>query len=164
MGEEKKLSLDRIGRIATAVQVIGDNTLLDGKISYRIGLLGDYCASPLKASEKSRNKLIETSNASKLALVEAKTGDPIKDAILDTRGGILNNELNVKMSELGDEEVGVKIPELKLSDFIAKEEIKQVIKTKDKDGVDKNEIVIIKAGQALVPTRFFQLMGDLIIE
>lgn len=164
MGDGQKLTLNRINRIATGVQVIGDNSLLEGKIAYRVGLLGDYCATPLKRLEKQTQELIRKSNGDRASLIESKTGDPLKDGILEGKVGIMNNELSIAISDLGDEEIEIKVPELKMSDFIAKEEIKQVIKTKDKDGVDKNEVVVIKAGQALVPVRFFQMLGDLIKE
>lgn len=162
MGQEQELTLEQINRVAKAVELIGEEKLIDGRISYRVGLLGDYCVTPLKGLEKVRTKLITKFNEDRTEIVGEDEEQPT--AKINHKVTMLANKLNEAVAELGENICKIKIPELKVADFLAKEDIKQTIKVKDKDGIDRNEVITIKAGQALVPVKFFTLMGDLIKE
>lgn len=163
MGEPQKFQLSRINNIASAIQLIGDNTLLDAKIAYRLGLLGDYCTNSLKALEKERVKRIKLSNEARTELLNSKTGDKINDDKVDSKVVMINNDLSSELTELLEEEAELKIPELKLSDFTATKEMKQPVRI-TKDEVERTEVLIVEAGRPLVPVRFFSLMGDIIKE
>ncbi len=158
MLEKKELTIERIVEIAEAMTLIGDNKYLDGKISFRLGRLGDHCKPAYKHYVKERDKILKWERDER-----KKKIDECKKVNTDEANkGLLNdlNDLHIEKTEkinllLDQVPEEIQIPELPLSDFIAKTEIKE-----EQD----NKKIFIRVGQTLVPIRFFTLMGDLIID
>lgn len=153
--------LDRIIEIGEAVALIGDNRYLDGTTSFKIGMLGDYSKPIIRNFVKERDRLINDARKRQKAINDGvKNGDAEAKARAADEITVLTEEVQVKLNEMGNMEEEIKIPTLKLSEFIAKADITDVFV---KDGVPEAKVVV-RAGQALVPVKFFTLMGDIIID
>lgn len=164
MGTESKLPFDKILRISNAVALVGDNSLLEGTIAYRLGRLGDYTTGPAKQfnklKEAKRKELAAKQDDLKKQMVGATdaTKEDLKNQIAK-----FDDEYNDAVQAMLDLEEEMKVPSFKLSDFLAKEE-KKTFETVGK-GEDQRKVeVVIKPGQSLVPVRFYQLMGDIIAD
>lgn len=161
--ESKKLEVSKILRISQAIDLLDTNTTLDSTISYRLGRIGDSCISVKKRLEKVQTKYINAFNKERSQLIgkteEKDITQEVKDKITD-----LANQLQEAISNLQDDEDDINVCELKLSNFVAKEDIKSNIELKNADGSTKLESISIKKGDMLVPTKFFKLMGELITE
>lgn len=152
------LTLERIAEIAEAITLVGDNKYLDGRVSFRLGRLGDSCKSPYKYYIREKDKIMKWERDERKKKIEdckkVNTDEANKQLLNDL------NDLYIERTEkhnalLDQHPEKINLPELNLSDFIAKTEI---IEEQD------NKKITIKVGQTLVPTRFFTLMGDLINE
>lgn len=165
MGTEQEKPLHTILQYAEATNLVGTNDFLDGTIAYRLGRLNDFCKAPArsyrKAAEKMRKETYEAQRELEKKMKGA-TDDDKRTISLDIQK--LSDEMNEKTSELLDQTEKIKIPEFKLSDFIAKEDRKVKQEMVEPDGSKKIGEVNIKSGQTLVPTKFFSLMGDAIID
>lgn len=162
MSQTRKLTIDRIIEIGEAVAMIGDNRYLEGTTAYKVGMLGDYCKPFIKNFVKERDKIVQEAKRKQKAII-----DPVKDqATSDAKAKAnedvaqLMQEMQERLNSLSTTEEDVKIPQLKLSEFIAKADITDVFV---KDGIPETKVVV-KSGYTLVPTKFFTLMGDIIID
>jgi hypothetical protein len=164
MGTETKYPFEKILRISNAVALVGDNSLLEGTIAYRLGRLGDYTNAPAKHYNKLREAKRKEILAKQDDWKKKKIGaTEAQKAEFDVEVAKLDDEFNDALQGLLDQEEEIKVPSFKLSDFLAKEE-KKNFETVGK-GEDQRKVeIIIKPGQALVPVRFFQLMGDIIVD
>lgn len=152
MGTSEKMKIHRIMNIGDAISLIDDINYLPAKIAYRLGRLGDHCSSVIKPVSKleqnARKKAINEQNEFRKGFdsLSDEEKEEVKKKIATS------NEEFVNYSEsLMDQEEEIKIPDLKLSDFTAESEIKLKDRT-------------IKAGETLVPVKFFKLMGEIIKE
>jgi len=134
----KKLSIQKIANINQACALVGDNDVLDSKVAYRIGRLGDFSESIIKRMQKIQQKKINTFREANEKLTDAEKAKA-------------NDKLTEEMNQLLEEEEEITIPPFKYSDFIADEDIK----------VHGKEF---KKGQLLVPVKFFSLMGDTVVD
>jgi len=162
MSQPHKLKIDRILEISEAVELIGENRYLEGTTAYKIGILGDYCKPFVKAFTKQRDKIVQETRKRQRTISEPVRGQGTTDAKMRANEEIstLVEDMNDKLNELTAAEEDIKIPVLKLSEFIAKADITDVFV---KDSVSDTKVVV-KAGNTLVPTKFFTLMGDIIID
>ena len=160
MGEKTKVTLERIIEINDAVLTAADCSLLDSKIAWRAGMLADSCKSPIKVYNKivaaNKKKFIADQKVKQKELIGKS--DEEKKVVVEALQGLID-KYNEQDEALLADLVEIEIPEFKLADFTAKEELRSVHRVKDKD-VE----VVVKAGQTLVPVRFFALMGSLIKE
>lgn len=164
MGNSQELELRRIFELAEAVSLVGDNSLLDAKIVYRLGRLGDYCKSPVrvgqKEQEKKRRVIVEEQRKIQAANTSATEEERKKNQVEISK---LNEKYTDEIDALFEQKETVNVPEFKLSDFMAKEE-KKIIRKVGK-GEDQRDVeVTIKPGEILVPVRFFTLMGEFVID
>lgn len=164
MGTEQELSLSRIIEIAEGISLVGDNTLLDGVITYRLGRLADYTKSPVKGYNKQREaKRREFLEKQREAQKKMKSADEDTKRELSMDIQDLTNSFNEEVDKLLEQKESLKIPEFKLSDFLAKEERK--IPQKVGQNEDQHTIeTVLKPGQSLVPVKFFAMMGDVIAD
>jgi glutamine synthetase type III len=160
--ETKKLQISKIQKVNAAIDLIKDNTDLDSKISYRLGRIGDSAESVLNRLQKAQTKLINEYNKQRLALIGKTKQEDLEQEVID-KITELSNKLNEDVNNLKDEEDEINVVELKLSDFVAKEDIKKFVEVTDGDKT-KTETKIIKKDSNLVSIEFFKLMGDLIAE
>jgi hypothetical protein len=160
--ETKKLQISKIQKVNAAIDLIKDNTDLDSKISYRLGRIGDSAESVLNRLQKAQTKLINEYNKQRLALIGKTKQENLEQEVID-KITELSNKLNEDVANLKDEEDEINVVELKLSDFVAKDDIKKFIEVTDGDKT-KTETKIIKKDSNLVSIEFFKLMGDLITE
>lgn len=164
MGEKQTVTLERALEINEAVGVIQSNSLLEAKVTYRIGILGDKCKSPVrhynKAVEEARKQLKATQKTLRDKLV-GKNEEEKKEVTLEMQEAI--DKFNEDHTKLLEEQVELTIPTFKLSEFTASQEIKG--KDTIKVGKEDKEIeIVIREGQTLVPVKFFALMGDFVKE
>lgn len=131
-----QLSIQRIVNINAACASIGDNEALEANIAYRIGRLADWSESIVKSAARQRDK---KAAAARKEFASLKDADKIA----------ANDKLTEELNALVDQTETISIPELKYSDFVAKTDKK--VGNRD-----------YKAGEVLVPVKFFSLMGDLI--
>lgn len=164
MGNSQELELRRIFELAEAVSLVGDNSLLDAKIVYRLGRLGDYCKSPVrvgqKEQEKKRRLIVEQQRE-----IQAKNSSATEEERKKNQTEIakLNEKFSDEIDALFEQKETISVPEFKLSDFMAKEE-KKVVRKIGK-GEDQRDVeIVIKPGEILVPVRFFTLMGEFVID
>lgn len=136
MGDPVKMSIQRIANINAACASVGDNDALDGAIAYRIGRLGDYTDQSVRRVQKIHQK--------KLRDFQLKS-----EKLTEEQKKVETQKLNDEIARLQDEEEEIRVPVFKYSEFVAK--VDTVVGGKT-----------IKAGQTLVPIKFFSLMGDLI--
>lgn len=136
MGDPKILSIQRIGNINAACASIGENDALDGTIAYRLGRLADYTDSSVRRVQKLHQE--------KLRAFRKKT-----EKMNEEQKKVESEKLSEEIQDLNDIDEEVKIPEFKYSDFVAK--VDTIVGGKQ-----------IRAGQTLVPVKFFSLMGDLV--
>jgi histidinol dehydrogenase len=160
--QKKVWTVGEVLDIAKGVQVLDSNVDVAPNIAFRVGKLGGYCKSVQTRVEKEQTKVVNNFNKERGLLIGKKEekdfSQEVKDQLTE-----LANKMQEDLKLIQEEEVEeFKTVELKLSDFIAKEEVKRLVSTTDKDGVVKNEWLIIKAGGLLVPTGFFRYMGDMI--
>jgi len=160
--ETKKLQISKIQKVNAAINIIKDNTDLDSKISYRLGRMGDSAENVLNRLQKAQTKLINEYNKQRLALIGKTKQEDLEQEVID-KITELSNKLNEDVANLKDEEDEINVVELKLSDFVAKEDIKKFVEVTDGDKT-KTETKIIKKDSNLVSIEFFKLMGDLITE
>jgi hypothetical protein len=160
--ETKKLQISKIQKVNAAINLIKDNTDLDSKISYRLGRMGDSAENVLNRLQKAQTKLINEYNKQRLALIGKTKQEDLEQEVID-KITELSNKLNEDVANLKDEEDEINVVELKLSDFVAKEDIKKFVEVTDGDKT-KTETKIIKKDSNLVSIEFFKLMGDLITE
>lgn len=159
MGAEQELTLIEILNINQATNLVEKNTNLKPTVGYRLGILGSYVSRASKAFENEQSKRITKFNEDRKKIIGTLKEDELdQDAIkqLNELGVTLTNQIQ----ELKNQKERIKVPEFKLDDFVASEDIKNIITTKD----NNSEIVIIKKGSLLVPTGFFKLMGEIIKE
>lgn len=163
MGEEKDVKLSVISNYANAVSSIGDTSILPFKTAYKLGLLGNYCEAPLEVLQKEQTKRVQKYNRERESLLtcykeskEEEIPKSVKNELVT-----LSNTLNEELEEIKEMTAKIKLPSFTLGEFTASEDVKQTIVVKNKEE-NKVETIIIKKGQALVPVRFFKLMGDLI--
>lgn len=138
MGDPKELNAQQIANINAGCASVGDNEALEPHIAYRIGRLGNYTDSIIRQLQRSQQKLVTEHRAKVAKMTDAQKIEE-------------NDKLTEAINKLMDETETISIPELKYSDFIAKEDIR----VKDRE---------YKKGQVLVPTKFFSSMGDIIID
>lgn len=143
----KKLTVLRIVEISTGVEVIGNTDALDGTTGYKLGRLKKICESIVKIANTIRDD--EQKKYSK-ELVSKDTKPERRQEIAN----LINDKM--KAVELIEEEIN--IPDLKLSEFIAKTD--RTVKFPIGEG--KTETREIKEGQMLVPQVFFSLLSDII--
>jgi len=164
MGTDSKQKLSKILDIAEAISVVGENSLLEGTVSYRLGRLGDYTKAPLKLYTKMREEKRKAIHEKQKALQKETVGaseEVKREKSLEIQS--LNEQFNTEVEAILEQEEQISIPNLKLSDFLAKEE-RKTFETIGKNEDERKVEVIIKPGQALVPVRFFVLMGELIVD
>jgi len=163
MGTEEKKPLGRIIEIASAVDLVGQNSSLDATVSYRLGRLGDYCKSPVKLYSKLREEARkEIATKQKKLVAELEGASDAQKREINIKINELTTEFSEKDRELKEQEEAIKIPKFKLSEFIAKEDTKRKETHRNQQGESKEVDIQVKSGQALVPVEFFSLMGDLI--
>lgn len=155
---EREFEANRIIEIGEGVALIGDVKYLDGTTSYRTGRLGDFCKPIVRSFAKERDKMVRDAREK-----ERKIRERVKDASAEEKSKAndeisdIVSKLNEELDSLSTQIEKIRVPELKLSSFIAKADITEI--TKDGDAK-----VVVKAGQSLVPVKFFTLMGDVIID
>lgn len=161
--EVKTKKVSRILDINAAVSLVGDNKYLDGVVAFKLGMLGDYTKSVVEAYVKERDKLFKEGQRKIKLINDSLKNDTSEEnrARKDAEGNAINDSAQEQLNTLGEQDEDIKIPLLKLSDFIAKSDVTELVAGKDGSLESK---VIIKTGQALVPVKFFTLMGDIIID
>lgn len=132
------MSLQIIGNLNAACACVGDINGLDGKVSYRLGRLGSFTDSIIRQAQRSHQNLL----AEHRKKIEKMTDEQKK-----TEG----EKLAIKIQELNEMEEEVNVPTFKYSEFIAETDTR----VGDRD---------IKAGQPLVPIKFFSLMGEFVLD
>jgi hypothetical protein len=151
MSEKKstptELRVERIVEINSAIAIVGDMDMLSGEVAYRLGRLGEWSAAIAKLVNKEKTKLI---NQWKTEMKSPNTTPERKAEI--------QRIVDARMDAIYDLKETIEIPELKLSDFVAKTDC--TIKTRNQDGSTESKEV--KEGQMLAPQAFFSIMGDLI--
>lgn len=158
---QKTIKAERAVEIGEAVAVVGDNRYLEGSTAFKLGMLGDNCKPIVKNYVKERDRIMNDARKRQKIIVDAaKDGGAEARAKANEDIAALNEEIQEKVNELGTQDVEVKIPSLKLSEFIAKSDVTDVFV---KDGVSEAKVVV-KSGQALVPVKFFTMMGDVIVD
>lgn len=159
--EEKEFEVQVILDIAQGVKLLDNNVDIKPNIAYRIGNLGDNCESQVKLFEKFQQARVKDYNDQRAKLVEKTKEEDlsaeVKEALVE-----LGNSLTQKLNEYKEQKKSIKVPELKVSDFVATEEVKRLVTVKTGKEEAKSEWITIKAGSLLVPTGFFRLMGDTI--
>lgn len=153
--------MDVVLEISEAIGLVGENKYLDGITAFKLGTLGDCVKPYVKNYIKERDRIINDTRKK-----ERVIKDILKEGQSEENKSMVTNqlsELSDKMQEqlnnLLDIEEEMKVPHLKLSDFIAKTDVTEVFATKE--GTPETK-VLVKASQALVPVKFFTLMGDII--
>lgn len=136
MGEPKVLTIQRIGNINQACASVGDNDALEATIAYRLGRLADYTDSVVRRMQKTHQEKLKEYRKR----IEKMDEDSKR---------IATEKFTEEVQALNDQTEEVKIPEFKYSDFVSKLDIEVGGKQ-------------IRVGQALVPIKFFSLMGDII--
>jgi hypothetical protein len=171
--EKSTLTIEKVLEISAAVDLVSSNDTLDGRVSYWLGRLGDYCSAPIKVFNKEKDKIQKQVVEKQEPLtVEVAKLDKEKDKnkIVDLNSQInkLNEEFTDKIKALLEQEEDMIIPDFKLADFTAKEDTVRLDKVEELDEkgnkVTKKIEVKIKKGQSLVPVRFYKLMGEYIKE
>jgi hypothetical protein len=158
---ERELEVSRIVEISEAVAIAGDNKHLDGTVSYRVGRLGDFCKLIVRSYTKQRDRLIREAREKERILREKyKNGSPEEKVKANEEIVDISEKLTDALDSLATQVEKIRVPELKLSEFIAKNDITEII---IKDGVSDAKI-IAKTGQSLLPIRFFTLMGDVVVD
>lgn len=143
------LNVLRIIEISTAIDIIGGTDALDGTTGYKLGRLKKTCEAIAKIFQSIREA--EQKKYAK-ELDSKSTSKERKKQIVDA--------MNDKMREIEVLEEEIKVPEIKLSEFIAKTD--RTVKFPLEGG--KSETREIKEGQMLVSQVFFNLMGEIIID
>ncbi len=166
--QPEKITLETILDLNEAVVLVGDNSVLESKIAYWLAMLSDSCKSPVRNYNKTiRKKQEELRKAQrKLRLdLKGKTEEEkrkLTDEILD-----LSDKYQEEHEALIEQVHEFRTITFSLSDFTAKEEIKfkDRLRGSGENGRGETEIeVTIKAGQTLVPMKFFALMGKYVVE
>lgn len=162
MSNARKFTIDRIIEIGEAVAVIGDNRYLEGTTAYKVGMLGDYCKPFIKNFVKERDRIVQGTKRKQKAIMDPVKDQATEDAKVRANEDVaqLIQEMQAQLNALSNAEEEIKVPLLKLSEFIAKSDVTDVFV---KDGLPETKIVI-RSGHTLVPTKFFTLMGDVIID
>lgn len=143
------LSILRIIEISTAIDIIGSTDALDGTTGYKLGRLKKTCEAIVKIFQSIR----ETEQKKYAKELDSKsTSKERKKQIVDL--------MNEKMREIEVLEEEIKVPEIKLSEFIAKSD--RTVKFPLGEG--KSETREVKEGQMLVSQVFFNLMGEIIVD
>lgn len=159
---EVEVTVRRVLEISRAVDMVGDNTLLDAKVAYRLGRLGDNCKSPLKTYQKKLTST-QTEIADKQRDLQkdlsAKSEDERKKNMIEVEK--LNEEYNKVATSLLEETEKLDIPKFQLSNFMAAAD-KKIVRAVGKGEDSRNTEIVYKPGDLLVPVQFFSLMGDLI--
>lgn len=161
--ENRTMAVDRILEIGSAVDLVGDVKYLDGVTAFKTGMLGDYAKPIVKNYVKERDKILADSRK-KIKLINdsiKQNGSEENKLKCQQEAADISEETQEKLNELNVQTVEIKIPHLKLSDFIAKSDISETFVTKE--GTPELKVVV-KAGQGLVPVKFFTLMGDVIVD
>lgn len=171
--EPVKIKLDRILDLSNAVELVSTNETLDGKVAYWVGRLGDFCNNPVKSFTRERDKTSKSLSLKQEALLqELNTIDKEKEkekfAEKSSQIQALNSEFTDKVKELLEQEETITVPNFSMSDFIAPQDISRIekIEVENEKGekTTKKVEIVIKKGQALVPIKFFKLMGEFIKE
>jgi hypothetical protein len=171
--QEGKITLDRLLELSLAVELVSANDTLDGKTSYWLGRLGDFCNPAIKTLNKNKDRIGKDITEKQEPLLNElnkldKERDRIKIADLTTDIQKLNDKYTEEVKALGEQLEDIKIPEFKLSQFIATEDTSRIDKVEEVnekgDKITKKIEVRIKKGQSLVPVKFYRLMGEYIKE
>lgn len=162
MSKIQKFKVDRIIEIGEGVASVGENRYLDATTAFKIGMLGDACKPVVKNFARERDKLLAEARRKQKAIIDPVKEQATNEARIKANEevAILAQETSDKINEMSQQEEEIKVPSLKLSEFIAKADITDVFV---KDGVPETKVVI-KAGQSLVPVKFFTALGDLITD
>ena len=138
MGTEQELTNERIGKIAEASKLVENNTHLDGVVSFRIGRLSDYTESAVSRMKKKHEQIrkniydqqiaLQKQQNEKKALVivdeelAKKRDEEVSEITLKIDS--FNMQFTEEITRLFEDGEMVKIPDFKMSDFIAKTEKK----------------------------------------
>lgn len=144
--EKIVLPMRKILDVFDAVSAVDDNDLLPTKTSYWLGRLKDKCKSLSRPAVRDREKLTRKFQA----LMEGKKANEVEELSSDFLDK-LDAILDVESEEF-------QMPDFKMSDFEAKEDV--VKEVKNADGTTSK--VTIKKGQSLVSVKFYSLMGELV--
>ena len=136
MGNSQKLSIQIIGNLNAACACVGDVNGLDGKVAYRLGRLGSFTDSIIRQANRTHQNILKEHHKK----IE-KMNEEQKKAEAE--------KVAVKIQELNEMEEEVNVPKFKYSEFISATDTR----VGDRD---------IKAGQPLVPIKFFSLMGEFV--
>ncbi len=158
--KDENLEVGVILEICKGIDMLESISDLKPNIAHRCGRLGDFASRIKKRFERNQQKYITAFNQKRKQIVgttkESELSQEIKDELTD-----LANKLTEDLNALREEKEPIKIPELKLADFIATEEVKRLVTIADKETA-KGEWVIIKNGGLLVPIGFLKCLGDII--
>lgn len=157
MGTEQTLKVADIIRIADGIELIKENTSLPFSTSYKLGLLANYCQTPIDTAKKTKNNKIKVFNQKRDEILKDVTDRKNIPTEKQDHLNELVNKLNEELDDVDANTCLIKVPEFKLSEFVATEDIKTYV-TIEK----KLETIVVKKGQPLVPLAFFKAMGDLI--
>ena len=170
---KRKLKLERILELANAVETVTANDRLSGKTSYWLGRLGDYCSGPARTFKYGQEKALQKVKPEQDKLLkDLKNLDIAKDRAeidnLNKQIQDLNVQYTALLKELNEQEEEIEVPEFKLTEFIAAQDIvyAETSKDIDKDGkqITRKIELTIKKGNSLVPIKFFKLMGEYVTE
>lgn len=144
--KKRILTIDRIVEIDSGIQQAAECDFLDSRVSYRLSRLQGWCTSVVKTVQREQARLT-------IARTDIQSLDKeIRDEIV--------SRSNQAINELMEIEEEIPVPEFKLSDFTARQDME--VNIRDREG--KITRKKIDKGQAMMPQGFFNLMGDLIID
>ncbi len=157
---ERELSIERILDLDMALKMAdGIDDLSSGLTTMRLGKLAEqlhpFVNALNKGKEVERKRILKLQNA----LDRTKEGWKEQNELLNIE---YTEKLQLLIDESNEKKKGkmINCPEFKLDDFIAKEDFTRTISL----GQGNTKDIPIKKGQALLPSSFFKLMGDLISE
>jgi hypothetical protein len=127
MGDKVKLTVEQILDVNEAVGTIGEKETLSATVGYRLGRLKKYAESIAKQFAKTKQKKIDAYNKEVTA-----------PGLTEEQKLAIRRKLDAELEELLEQVEEIKLPELKLSDFMDEK------------------------GKLLVPQKFLSLMGDLV--
>lgn len=152
---EEKLPVERILELHEATLLVENVDMLDGKVAYRLGRLGDATRSITRTYQRNRDK-----RQNEVRKQQLETQSKMKATENEDEKKKLQEEI-AKLSEAFSEEMfsmlqqeeKIVVPVFTLSEFIAGDD------KKNREGQTYK-----KKGEQLVPIKFFSLMGTFIKE
>lgn len=172
MVTDVKIKLERVLELARATEMVGVVDELPQTTCYWIGRLGDFCKSPIKNYSKQHKRLTDIATTKRKPLneeyqkLEKKDGDEGKALLVKLQE--VDEQLTAKLEELLEAEESIKMPEFKITDFAAIEDLSRVYDVTEKnekgESITKKVEIKVKKGQSLVPIAFYKLMGEYIKE